>query len=111
KEEGRTGSKRDSYRADRSVILLLYAAKIAAAELYAPEHERLAIISALRAEQRAALRVLRERHLFDAAAKRKVKLTWRFALRETTRARTKSRSTRRPRVDRHRHPTFDGQHR
>jgi hypothetical protein len=58
---------------------MLYAAKIAAARLYAPEHEFAAIVAAMRAEERAALAALRDRQQMTNEARRRKKLGWRFA--------------------------------
>jgi hypothetical protein len=60
---------------------LLYAAKIAAAQLYASKHEVAAIIAALRAEQRAVLRALREVEQAKAKTRRQKRFAWLFATR------------------------------
>jgi hypothetical protein len=78
-------SPRSTYRQERDAILMLYAAKIAAARLFAPKHELDAILAALRAEQRAALSALREREQVKAEARRMKKFAWRFAARGVTR--------------------------
>jgi hypothetical protein len=67
---------------------MLYAAKIAAAELYAPEHLRAAIIAALRAEQRAALRALREAEQIRINHQRQNRMGWQFAKRTSSARRT-----------------------
>jgi len=75
---------------------LLYAAKIAAAELYAPEHVRAAIIAALRVEQRAVLRALRERHQLQAERRRRKKLVWTIVARGNTASRSRHDPSRPP---------------
>jgi hypothetical protein len=54
-----------TYAQERGVILLLYAAKIAAAQLYSPKDQLAAIVNALKAEERAALNSLREREAVE----------------------------------------------
>jgi hypothetical protein len=61
----------------------LYAAKIAAARLYAPKHELAAIEATIRAEERAALRVLREQEQTKAQRRRFNPLAWKLAVRPT----------------------------
>jgi hypothetical protein len=58
---------------------MLYAAKIAAARLYAPVHELDAILAAIRAEEKAALAVLREREHIRINRQRQNRMAWRFA--------------------------------
>lgn len=67
------------YQAERASILLLYASKIAAAQLYARKNEVAVIIAALKAEERAALQTLREREQAERASRRKP-LTWQFRI-------------------------------
>jgi hypothetical protein len=50
-----------TYAQERAAILLLFGSKIAAAQLYSPKDQLAAIISALKAEERAALNSLRDR--------------------------------------------------
>jgi hypothetical protein len=57
---------------------------MAAAELYAPKHERAAIVAALKSEERAALKSLRERRQLETAQKRKHRLVWGIAARKVT---------------------------
>jgi len=73
------------YGSERAALALFYAAKIAAAQLYAPKHLVAAIIAAIRAEERAAASALRERHRFEAERKRRRRSAWVSAARETTR--------------------------
>jgi hypothetical protein len=89
--EKRTASPREAtdrapgtYRQERAALVMLYAAKITAARLYAPKHELAAIVAAIRAEEKAALGALKERREFEAQAKRKKRLGWRFATRAAT---------------------------
>jgi len=70
-----------TFSQERSAIILLYAAKIAAAQLYAPKHELAAILAALRVEQRAALRASREIEQAKAKTRRRNTFAWRFATR------------------------------
>lgn len=60
---------------------MLYAAKIAAAELHAPKKELAAILAALRAEERATLNALREGEQMKAQRRRQVRLAWTFGKR------------------------------
>ena len=80
-QAGREGRDALTFGQERTAILLLYAAKIAAAQLHASKHELAAILAALRAEERAALRALREMQQSKAKIKRQKRLAWRFATR------------------------------
>jgi hypothetical protein len=71
---------------------MLFAAKIAAAQLYAPKYELSAILAALRAEERATLQALRDQEWMKAAARRTRRLAWGFAARSVARRRS-ARST------------------
>jgi hypothetical protein len=75
---------------------MLYAAKIAAARLYAPKHELAAIEAAIRAEEKAALRALKERRDIEAQARRKTKLAWKIATAPVTHRNSRSMNPRRP---------------
>ena len=86
---------RSTHGAERAALLWLYAAKIAAAQLFASKDQLAAIIEALRAEERAALSALRERHQSEAERKRRVRLAWVFAARGATRRRQFDRPRRR----------------
>jgi hypothetical protein len=79
-----TESTPSTYRQERAAIIFLYAAKIAAARLYAPKHELAAIVAAIRAEEEAALRALKERREFEKQANQRKRLGWRFATRAVT---------------------------
>jgi hypothetical protein len=94
-------SPRGTYQQERGAILMLYAAKIAAARLFAPKHELDAILAALRAEQRSALSALREREQVKAEARRMKRFAWRFAARQVTRSNTAN-DPNRPRSQRRR---------
>jgi hypothetical protein len=50
-----------SHRQERAALLSFYAAKLAAIYLYARKDQITAMVAALRSEERAALRALRER--------------------------------------------------
>jgi hypothetical protein len=78
KSRSSTTAGRDgfTFSQERTAILLLYAAKIAAAQLHAPKHELAAILAALRAEQRAALRALRATAQARAKTRRQKRLAW-----------------------------------
>lgn len=101
-------SPRSTYRQERDAILMLYAAKIAAARLFAPKHELDAILAALRAEQRAALCALREREQVKAQARRIKRFAWRFAAQGVTRGNA-SNDPNRPRSQRRRFRRRDRQ--
>jgi hypothetical protein len=88
---------------------LLYASKIAAAQLHAPKHELAAILAALRAEQRAALRALREVEQAKAKTRRQKRFAWLFATRVIT-STTKTAKPRRPFVFGSRQRKRDRQH-
>jgi hypothetical protein len=75
---------------------MLYAAKIAAARLYAPEHELDAIIAAIRAEEKEALRALKEREKMKAEGRWQKRLAWRFAERAANRNGTSTKPPRPP---------------
>jgi hypothetical protein len=88
---------------------MLYAAKIAAAQLNAPKHELEAMLAALRAEERAALKALEEREHLKARDRRLRRLDWTFAASGVAPAR-KSRDPDRPLSPRLRHRRRDRQH-
>ena len=81
KAESRERSPRrvNTYQAERASILLLYASKIAAAQLYARKDELAAIIAVLRAEERAALNALRDKERAEHSRRRNP-LTWQFRI-------------------------------
>ena len=93
----RASLHRSTYRQDRAAVLMLFAAKIAAAQLYAPKYELSAILAALRAEERATLQALRDQERMRAAARRVKRLGWNFASRAAGR-RKKARDPNRPAV-------------
>lgn len=76
-----------SYRAEYGSIRLLYAAKIAAARLYASRDELDAILAALRYEERAALSALRAREQIKIQQRRKMRMGWSFAAQGAARQR------------------------
>ncbi len=73
-----------TYGAERAAIVLLYAAKLAAARLYAPRHQLQAITQALKAEEQAALRALREEEHYRRQRRRLKKLAWGFSARSVS---------------------------
>lgn len=88
---------------------MLFAAKLAAAQLYAPKHELDAMLAALRAEQEAALKALEEREHIKAQERRLKRFAWTFAARNLVRGR-KSGNPDRPRPRRLRHRKRDRPH-
>lgn len=58
-----------TFRDERAAILLLYAARIASAELFSKKDEVVAIIAAIRSEQRAALKELESREQTERSRK------------------------------------------
>jgi hypothetical protein len=76
---------------------LLYAAKIAAARLYASRDELDAILAALRGEERAALSALREREKIKIQQRRQQRMAWRLAARCVLRS-NRSKAPDRPRT-------------
>jgi hypothetical protein len=81
KSKPRREFARSTYRQEHAVILLHFASKMAAAELYASKTELHAILAALRAEQRAALIALREREQIRISRQRQIRMAWQFAQR------------------------------
>jgi hypothetical protein len=79
------GGWRSGYSARRAMILADFAAKIAAAWLYAARHELAAIVAALKAEQREALRALREREQSQLGEHRRKKFFRSLAARQASR--------------------------
>jgi hypothetical protein len=69
-----------TYAQERGVILLLYAAKIAAAQLYSPKDQLAAIVNALKAEERAALSALREREAVENERQKRTRLLQAYGL-------------------------------
>src|SRR5258707_15789529 len=84
-----------TYGAERASLALFYAAKIAAAQLYARKDELAAIIAALKAEERAAFGALREHQRMRSRQHRHRMLALAIAAREVTR-KFRSRRQRRP---------------
>jgi hypothetical protein len=76
---------------------LLYAAKIAAARLYASRDELDAILAALQSEERAALDALREREQIKIQQRRQNRIAWNFAAPGVAR-RNRSKAPDRPRT-------------
>jgi hypothetical protein len=98
--QGQTTDRAPStYRQERAALVMLYAAKIAAARLYAPEHELAAIIAAIRAEEKAALAALREHEQIRIKRQRQIRMAWQFAGR-TSVSRHSGRDPSRPREHR-----------
>jgi hypothetical protein len=96
--QGQTTDRAPStYRQERSALVMLYAAKIAAARLYARKEDIDAIVAALRAEEKAALRALKERREFAVQAKRRNKFAWNIAKALVARRKSSSINPRRPR--------------
>jgi hypothetical protein len=75
KHASRSGS---SYAKERAIILLLYAAKIAAARLYTAPDELEAVLASLKSEEHAALNALREREHIQNRKRRTQRLGWRL---------------------------------
>jgi hypothetical protein len=75
-----------TYAQERVAILLLFGSKIAAAQLYSPKDQLAAIISALKAEERAALNSLRDREVveIEKQTRRRLLLAYRVAARHVT---------------------------
>jgi hypothetical protein len=86
-----------TYRAERAAIVLLYAAKIAAAQVSAPRDQVAAIIAALRLEERSALRGLLERERHRRNARRRARFGFTLAKRNVSHRRQAVRSLRRRR--------------
>jgi hypothetical protein len=105
----RAGRDGFTFSQERTTILLLYAAKIAAAQLYAPKNELAAILAALRAEQQAALRASREVEQAKAKTRRQDRFAWLFATRVITPT-TKTAKPRRPFVFGNRQRKRDRRH-
>lgn len=86
----RRGQSKDrrisTYAQERAAILLLFGSKIAAAQLYSPKDQLAAIISALKAEERAALNSLREREAVEIERQKQKRLLqgYRMAARGVT---------------------------
>jgi hypothetical protein len=94
-------SARSTHREERATILLNFASKIAAAELYASKDALDAILAALRAEEQAALGALREREHIRIRQQTLVRIAWRIAERVSIRPRP-GRDPNRPRRARRR---------
>lgn len=98
-----TARRTSTYAQERGAILLLYASKIAAAQLYCPHDHVAAVVNALKAEQRAALEALYQREATEIETQRKRRLLadLSFAARDVSRRTTPPRlkPTRTPRYE------------
>jgi len=76
-----------TYSQQRAAIIALYAAKIAAARTTAPGDQLATIIAAIRSEEQAALRALRDKAASEAAARQQRAIlgeSYRIAARNVT---------------------------